>query len=125
MGVQTDRRERISLVGAIAGVVCFQVVFCPDRLACALHLLGGGTARVLALVGQTERTWAIERAARVRAIAADKGNRPALRDRSDETCLRRTNARPGARSRRSGGHRHPRSSLYSHLPTRPAEMLTD
>ena len=40
MGVQTERRERISLVGAIAWVVCVQLCACPDPLARALQFLG-------------------------------------------------------------------------------------
>ena len=72
MGVQTDRRERIGLVGAIAGSSVFRFVL-PRSLGVRSAPFGGGTARVLALVGQMERTWAIERAARVRAVAAGKG----------------------------------------------------
>ncbi|MFC9351524.1 recombinase family protein [Arthrobacter sp. NPDC057013] len=83
---------------------------------------------MLALFGQMERTYAIERAAHARAVAAAKGKRigrpsvvdPAklayaahLRDQEDLSISEIVRATGIARS-----------SLYRHLPPRPPETLT-
>ncbi len=82
---------------------------------------------LLALFGQMERTYAIERAAHARAVATAKGRRigkpvlvdPAklnyaahLRDSGDT--IAEIVAKPGIA----------RSSLYRHLPPRPATTVT-
>ena len=83
---------------------------------------------MLALFGQMERTYAIERAAHARAVAAAKGKRigrpsvvdPAklayaahLRDQGDQSISEIVKATGMTRS-----------SLYPYLPPRPPETLT-
>ena len=82
---------------------------------------------LLALFGQMERTYAIERAAHARAVATAKGRRigrPVLVD-ADQIAY--------AAHLRESGHTIaeivaktgiPRSSLYRHLPARPTPSLT-
>ncbi len=83
---------------------------------------------LLALFGQMERTYTLERAAHARAVATAKGRRigrPPVVD-ADKLAY--------AAHLRDGGHSIaeivaksgiPRTSLYRHLPPRPAEQLTE
>ncbi|MGP5220459.1 recombinase family protein [Arthrobacter rhombi] len=82
---------------------------------------------MLALFGQMERTYAIERAAHARAVATSKGKRVGRPSVVDPTKL------AYAEHLRNTGHSIreivektgiTRSSLYRHLPPRPAESLT-
>lgn len=82
---------------------------------------------MLALFGQMERTYAIERAAHARAVATSKGKRVGRPSVVDPTKL------AYAEHLRNQGHSIreivektgiTRSSLYRHLPPRPAGQLT-
>jgi DNA invertase Pin-like site-specific DNA recombinase len=82
---------------------------------------------MLALFGQMERTYAIERAAHARSVAAGKGKRIGRPSVVDPTKL------AYAAHLREEGHSISqivektgitRSSLYRHLPPRPPQMLT-
>ena len=82
---------------------------------------------LLALFGQMERTYAIERAAHARAVATAKGRRVGRPVMVDVHKL------AWAEHLRDAGHTIaeivaktgiPRSSLYRHLPPRPPEPMT-
>ena len=82
---------------------------------------------LLALFAQMERTYAIERAAHARAVAAAKGRRVGRPSVIDQAKL------DYAAHLRDAGHTVAeivaktgitRSSLYRHLPPRPAEPIT-
>jgi DNA invertase Pin-like site-specific DNA recombinase len=82
---------------------------------------------LLALFGQMERTYTIERAAHARAVATAKGRRigrPVLVDAAklDYAAHLRDNGRTIAEIVAKTGI--PRTSLYRHLPPRPAPTLT-
>lgn len=82
---------------------------------------------ILALFGQMERTYAIERAAHARAVAVSKGRqvgRPSVIDPSKlayAAHLRDTGLTMPQIVAKSG---ITRSSLYRHLPPRPVDQLT-
>ena len=92
---------------------------------------GGGAAdtdRLRALFGQMERTYTLERAAHARAVATAKGRRIGRPPVVDEDKL------AYAAHLRDTGHSIAeivaksgiaRTSLYRHLPPRPAEQLTE
>jgi DNA invertase Pin-like site-specific DNA recombinase len=82
---------------------------------------------LLALFGQMERTYTLERAAHARAVATAKGRRVGRPLSVDPDRL------AYAAHLRAGGHTIaeivaktgiPRTSLYRHLPPRPAEPVT-
>ncbi|MFZ2177961.1 MAG: recombinase family protein [Rhodococcus sp. (in: high G+C Gram-positive bacteria)] len=82
---------------------------------------------LLALFGQMERTYAVERAAHARTVAIEKGRRVGRPSVVTDAQL------AYATSLRDGGATIPeivaktgltRSTLYRHLPPRPAEALT-
>ena len=82
---------------------------------------------LLALFAQMERTYALERAAHARAVAAAKGRRIGRPVKVDEAKLE------WAQHLRDSGHTIaqivkktgiPRTSLYRHLPPRPAPAVT-
>ena len=82
---------------------------------------------LLALFGQMERTYTIERAAHARAVATAKGRRigrPVLVDATklDYAAHLRDNGQTIAEIVAKTGI--PRTSLYRHLPPRPAPTLT-
>ncbi len=82
---------------------------------------------LLALFGQMERTYTLERAAHARAVATAKGRRvgrPVVVDPAKlawAAHLRETGHTVAEIVARTG---IPRTSLYRHLPPRPAETLT-
>jgi len=82
---------------------------------------------ILALFGQMERTYAIERAAHARAVAVSKGRqvgRPSVVDPSKlayAAHLRDTGLTMSEIVAKSG---ITRSSLYRYLPSRPVDQLT-
>ncbi len=83
---------------------------------------------LLALFGQMERTYTLERAAHARAVATAKGRRigrPPVVDPDKlayATHLRETGHSVAEIVAKSG---IARTSLYRHLPPRPAEQLTE
>ena len=82
---------------------------------------------LLALFAQMERTYTLERAAHARAVASAKGRRVGRPSVIDPDKLayatHPTRHRPHHRRDRHQD-RLTRTSLYRHLPPRPAEKLT-
>lgn len=82
---------------------------------------------MLALFGQMERTYAIERAAHARAVATSKGKRigrPTVVDPTKLSYAEHLRDQGYSISQIVEKTTITRSSLYRHLPPRPAESLT-